>query len=106
MYSTEVYDAAGETIATVAWYPVKTKSGSIVTAREANASLIAAAPDLLAVAICEEALDMPALKGDQILERYGWRRADRFDLPATKFVANMRRAAIAKASGQELATAA
>lgn len=71
-----------------------------------NARLIAAAPELLAVAICEEALEMPALEGDKILEKYGWSHADRFDLPATKFVANMRKATIRKAHGETIATAA
>lgn len=46
-WNTEVYDAKGETIATLAWYPVKTAEG-VSTSREANAHLIAAAPDLLA----------------------------------------------------------
>jgi hypothetical protein len=46
MHSTEVYDAAGETIASIAWYPVKTENGNIATAREANARLIAVAPKM------------------------------------------------------------
>ena len=46
-YSTEVYCAAGQTIAILAWYPVPTPAG-IATSREANAKLIAAAPDLMA----------------------------------------------------------
>lgn len=45
--TTEVYCAAGQTIATLAWYPVPTPTGT-TTSREANARLIAAAPDLLA----------------------------------------------------------
>jgi hypothetical protein len=48
MWSTEVYDSAGETIATLAWYPVHLPNGSMVTAREANARLISISPDLLA----------------------------------------------------------
>ncbi len=47
-YNTEVYDSKGETIATIAWYPVKMKD-STVTAREPNAQLIASAPELLGV---------------------------------------------------------
>lgn len=42
MYSTEVYDAAGETIATIAWYPKPIANG-IATYREENAAFIAAA---------------------------------------------------------------
>lgn len=48
IYSTQVYDEKGETIADLAWYPVNLGNGHIGTAREANARLIAAAPDLLA----------------------------------------------------------
>lgn len=49
MYSTEVYCADGYTIASCAWYPrpVDPATGTIGTYREANARLIAAAPDLL-----------------------------------------------------------
>jgi hypothetical protein len=47
-YNTEVFDAAGETIATLAWYPKPTVDGVTGTYREGNARLIAAAPDLLA----------------------------------------------------------
>lgn len=65
-----------------------------------NARLIAAAPDLLAVAECEEALDMPHKQAVEVLERYGWSHADRFELPAKEFVVRLRRAAIAKANGQ------
>lgn len=47
MYSTQVYTPDGETIATIHWYPKpKNESGVIGTYREANAHLIAAAPDL------------------------------------------------------------
>lgn len=50
MYSTQVYTPDGETIATIHWYPkTKNESGVIGTYREANASLISAAPDLLEV---------------------------------------------------------
>ena len=45
-YSTEVYDVAGETIATL---PVKMPGGITATAQEANATLMSASPDLLAV---------------------------------------------------------
>ena len=47
MYSTQVYDKEGETICTLEWYPVDEGNGVTSTAREANAKLIAAAPDLL-----------------------------------------------------------
>lgn len=47
MWSTEVYDAAGETIASLAWYPVP-HDGGVRTAREANAHLIASAPEMYA----------------------------------------------------------
>jgi hypothetical protein len=47
MYRTQVYDAAGETIANIAWYPVHTSQTTTSTNREANARLIAAAPELL-----------------------------------------------------------
>jgi hypothetical protein len=48
MFSTEVFCEKGETIATLAWYPKNEGSGVTSTYREANARLIAAAPDLLA----------------------------------------------------------
>jgi hypothetical protein len=41
----EVYDKDGETIATLAWYPVKVDANTTTTNRPENASLIAAAPD-------------------------------------------------------------
>lgn len=42
-YITQIYDAAGETIADLAWYPVDLGNGCTGTAREANAALIVAA---------------------------------------------------------------
>ena len=45
MYSTEVYDEEGKTICTLAWHKVPIEGG-FTTDREANAKLIAAAPDL------------------------------------------------------------
>lgn len=39
-YRTQIYDAAGDEIATLAWYPVHSGDGSISTAREANAAFI------------------------------------------------------------------
>lgn len=50
-YSQEVFDQTGELIATAAWYPVKLDDVTTTTNREANARLIASAPDLLAAAI-------------------------------------------------------
>jgi len=49
-YSQEVFDERGELIATAAWYPVKLDDIITTTNREANARLIAAAPDLLEAA--------------------------------------------------------
>jgi hypothetical protein len=46
MWSTQIYDTNGKTIADVAWYAVQ-EGNVISTSREANARLIAAAPDLL-----------------------------------------------------------
>lgn len=45
-YSTQVYDANEKEIATIAWYPVR-QNNITTTSREANARLIAAAPELL-----------------------------------------------------------
>lgn len=64
-----------------------------------DAALISAAPDLLAVAECEEALDMPLKQAVEVLERYGWSHEARFELPAKEFVVRLRRAALAKARG-------
>lgn len=50
-YSSEVFDADGEVVATAAWFPVRLSETTTTTNREANARLIAAAPELLAVAI-------------------------------------------------------
>jgi hypothetical protein len=47
MWDTEVFCAKGDTIATIAWYPMPTVDGVTGTYREGNARLIAAAPDLL-----------------------------------------------------------
>lgn len=70
MYSTQVYTEDGETIATLHWYPMPKREdvfeGKPVlvtgTYREANAKLIAAAPDLLnacfnAMGICDLSKD-------------------------------------------------
>jgi phage tail protein X len=46
-YSTEVYCDRGDTIATLSWYANTEVKGVISTYREANAKLIAAAPELL-----------------------------------------------------------
>lgn len=55
MYATQVYTPDGETIATLAWYPMPKKLKLVEgveryvidTYRDANAALIASAPDLL-----------------------------------------------------------
>ncbi|MBN9601852.1 MAG: hypothetical protein J0G33_02865 [Afipia felis] len=47
VYSTQIYDSAGVTIADASWYPIKGHR-YVSTNRDANARLIAAAPDLLA----------------------------------------------------------
>ena len=49
-YSTQVFDEDGETICTLAWHKVPMENG-FTTDREANAKLIAAAPDLLEVVL-------------------------------------------------------
>jgi len=46
MFSTEVYDKEGQVICVLAWHAVSYEGG-VYTDREANARLIAAAPDLL-----------------------------------------------------------
>jgi hypothetical protein len=48
-WRTQVFDSSGETIATLAWYPVRRPDGNLTTAREGNGKLIAASPDLLAL---------------------------------------------------------
>jgi hypothetical protein len=80
MFNTEIYDGDGETIATLAWYPVDLGNGTIATAREANAALIVEAvnahPALLArVGELETALE-PFVKAfahtrEQYAKRYG-----------------------------------
>lgn len=56
-YSTQVYTSDGEVVCTLHWYPKPNGRGNIGTYREANARLIAAAPDLLAAC---KALQMEA----------------------------------------------
>lgn len=46
MYSQEVFDSKGETIATLAWHSVEEAPGHFTTDREANAHLTAAAPNM------------------------------------------------------------
>ena len=82
MWSTQVYDSAGVTIADLAWYAVV--NGNVVTtAREANARLIAAAPELLA---CLKALVLSA-------------HPSRAEHPAMFRAWQVAHAAIAKAEG-------
>ena len=64
-----------------------------------NARLIAAAPELLAAAECDAAMDLPTEQVWLVLERHGWNREDRFARPAYEFVRRLRAAAIAKATG-------
>ena len=77
MYSTQVYDEAGETIATLAWYPVQ--EGSLTrTAREANAALIVRAVNSHAelVAALEHVSDWfkrDEDSGDELLWTDGYR---------------------------------
>jgi hypothetical protein len=68
---------------------------------QSNARLIAAAPELFAWAECEEAMALPSSKGYSILEKHGWIHENRFELPASVFVSNMRKAAITKATGEQ-----
>jgi hypothetical protein len=41
MYSTELFDTTGETVATAAWYPIETETGT-ATNREENARRLVA----------------------------------------------------------------
>lgn len=66
---------------------------------EKHARLIAAAPELLAVAECEEALSLPGCSGWPILEKHGW--DPKTNVSPSIFVRDIRRAAIAKATGSE-----
>lgn len=73
MWSTEVFTADGEAICSVAWYPRPIdEHGVIGTYREANARLIAAAPELLA-ALKElfAVADAPDDATDAQLRRFG-----------------------------------
>ena len=71
-YSTQVYDKEGETICTLAWYPVKTENG-YTTARGANAHLISAAPELLeALQMLKKIIDDTPENGlKPIIDTYG-----------------------------------
>ena len=85
-YNTEVFDAAGETIATLEWYPKPTVNGVTGTYREGNARLIAAAPDLL------EALKL-------LIEEVQWNREGPIQ-DGLLVCVNKAVAAIAKATGE------
>lgn len=61
------------------------------------AHALAVVEQLLIVAECQEALDMPG--GEAVLERHGWDSLAQLDLPATEFVRRMRRSAIAHSGG-------
>lgn len=82
-YSTQVYDANEKEIATIAWYPVR-QNNITTTSREANARLIAAAPDLL------EALEMCTKAMASVLPDFN---------PYDQAAYDKARAAIAKATG-------
>ena len=56
--------------------------------------------ELLAALECVQALDMPRLAGEDLLIDHGFDYENRFDLPATKFVQQRVKAAIAKAKGE------
>lgn len=66
---------------------------------EANARLCEAAPDLLAVAECEEALEMSVSEGFPTIKRHGW--DPKSGIGPSAFVRELRRAAIAKATGAQ-----
>lgn len=83
-YSQEVFDQSGELIATAAWHPVKLDDVTTTTNREANARLIAAAPDLLSAA-------------QQALSHCGPNGYLDFGKPATDAL----RAAISRATGED-----
>jgi hypothetical protein len=69
---------------------------SSVKESQANARLIAAAPDLLAYAECEEARSRGEDIAETVLKRHGFNPAE---CTAIEFMDRMRRAAIAKATG-------
>lgn len=93
MYATEVYDAKGETIATCAWYPVPLGGGHTATNRDANARLIAAAPDLLDA--CRAALEYDAAIQRYAVHGKSWVGGDDLDALYADWI-NKSRAAIDK----------
>lgn len=80
------------------WATKTTPNGRVRVCRRCG---IAApvADDLIEALVCHEALehresyDFPLCWA--VLERYGWRREDRFNLPESEFVRQKRRAALA-----------
>jgi len=85
MYSTQVFDADGQTICHLAWHTRTNSEGRACTDREENARFIAAAPDLAEVAIWAD------------------RNADNQEISHEDFrveITIMLRAALAKAKGE------
>lgn len=78
------------------WY-IATIENKDTEEDEANACLIAAAPELLEALQCTQALDMPHGEGKDILEKAGFDYSNRFEFSATAFANEKARAAIAKA---------
>jgi hypothetical protein len=87
MYRTEVYSEQHGGIATCEWTPKNCGNGVTATYREANARLIAAAPELLAFA-------------QEFLADY----QSEDGMGSMKYYANLARVAIAKATGSSEAT--
>lgn len=96
-----IYDDKERIVANLSYHTTNDKPNEDRDAAiSANAALIAAAPDLLEVAKMEEALELPHEEGLLVLIGYGFDHINRFDYPATKFVSDKRKAAIAKAEGK------
>jgi len=69
--------------------------------RITSAEHLKATIDLCVAALeLDEALDMPYAAGQAILVKYGFIHADRFELPASEFVKQKRRAALLVARGE------
>lgn len=75
--------------------------GDTDASANANARLIAAAPELLAALECQEAIDHRSEAGFDVLKRHGWNSPGNEHLSFEDFVRKLRRAAIAKATGAQ-----